>query len=353
MKLFSVRLSVLVALAFSLSVVGGCGKVAKVGKEVVESFSKKIDETPTNQTYDSSAAPTLLKAEPTGDLELFYKYLAIKVPINAIRQIQAKTAATEPFRLIPHKAQLKGFVTMQGAALPIEASYSISKSCAWTLNVSFTFFFENDENLIRADMLRTEDESLDAMTSTFTQYDETALVDSVNASDGQLLDQTLSKGLIRKIEGGFEVEFSKPDQTTLMQETEILFSAESEQFVLNKIAAGSRSFTYNLFDEDAAQLFTREEVRASRTLENPAGFDLWQIVTQSHTISESGVEDTISSTEVINQNGIPLFMQIDLDGGDELELWLKDISLTEPILCIENSAAPELEQDMRREKIKS
>ena len=351
MKLLSIRALLLIALAFSLSGLGGCGKAAKVGKEAVESLSKKFDEAPTNQTYDPSTAPPLLKAEPTGDLELFYKYLAIKVPINATRKIQAKTETAEPFRLIPYDAKLNGFATIQGATFPIKGSFSFSKACTWTSNGNLTLFFENEGSLIRSDIILTENESLDAMTSSYTKYQEVALVDSVNASEGQLLDQTFSKGLIQKIEGGFQVEFSKPDQATLVRETEILFSAESEQFRLDKIAAGSRSFTYNLFDEDAEQLFTREEAKASSALENPSGFDLWEIVTQSHDIALSGAKATTSFTEVITQNGIPLFMEADLDGG-EFEIWLEDISFPGPTSCDENIAAQKLEQDMRREKMK-
>ena len=328
------RSALILIVCLLVSLIGGCGKVGRAGKEAFEALSKKADEAPTHQSADADVAMTSLKGEPADNLELFYQYLAVKVPVTVMRELKERTESSEPFQLIPYDAKFGGSINMSGENFPIRGSISISKACTWKTNMTLQTFLESEDNLISFNVLIAEEESLNSSASVFDKYEEVALVESFDAATGQLLDQSLSKGLIRKTSNGFKVEFKEPSASVVENTTDVLLSVESERYRLENMSAGIASYTYNLADPHAEPLYTQEDVTISKIEQSSEEVGLWEIDTRSHEVADSGQKETTLSREVITRNGVPVFMQADYaQSGGAIEMWLEDISFTEPSPC--------------------
>jgi hypothetical protein len=320
------------ALAFPLIFIAasmsGCGKAAREGAELA---AKKIDEALSTKNTNGIEEAAAVPQPPVGGLDELKAYLAVKIPTAAARALRAKSDEETPYTLYPYEAELSGEASVQGASFPASISFRLSRKCAWLLQMEMTVFTEEYGSLYRLDTIYSMEERFDHSAAFEQAYTEIALVDEPTSDTGQLISKELEQSLIEKTASGFRVKFESPIDDEAVSDTDAMLELESEQHVLSQLQAGNTEFTYRLADTASEQLFTEESVRAQSFSDSALG-TLWSVAAATYDTVEGESLRTAQSTEIMTENGFPLYVAFDME-GIALEAWLERFKRTETEVC--------------------
>ena len=311
------------------TLLSGCGKV---GREAVEQIAKRLNDDIDTQQVDGASKLVGNNTLRSPSQDSLYHYLEVRASTEIIEHFKRETEFLLPFQYHPYKATLRGVTTVGGESLPAAISITVSKECSWDMQLAFTIFFYDENQLVRSDLMMSSQEALDASAAFEQTYSEVALVDSPDDENGILQSRDLIQNIIKKSPSGFTVEFKNPEKPSVSSDTKVFLTVESELYRLEQMKSGAQHYSYKQFDSSIDALFSTEDVHISSLRQTPIGQDLWLVDTSSF---EGDLEYSPPSSryvELINKNGIPLAFSFE-SPGLMFDTWLEEFELLQPKEC--------------------